>query len=74
MKKLFLVITLSIFAIGMNAQDRTTKDQNEIKKQKTEEALQYCCPKGDYCDVKPGKCPVDHIDLIKSGAYYCEKF
>lgn len=66
-------MALSIFAIGMNAQDRTTKDQNELKQQKMEDAVQYCCPKGDFCDTKPGKCPKDNLDLIKAGTYYCEK-
>ena len=69
MKKLFLMMALSIFAIGMNAQNKTTTDTKKTAKAE----VKYCCPKCDYCDTKPGKCPTHNVDLVKTGTYYCEK-
>jgi hypothetical protein len=71
MKKLFLMMVLSVFTIGMNAQNKTTTDSKKTDKATVSTDVKYCCPKCDYCDTKAGKCPTHNIDLVKTGTYYC---
>ena len=67
------MMALSIFAIGMNAQDKSTKtDAKKTEKKEVKAEAKFCCPKCDYCAAVAGKCPTHNVNLVKSGTYYCE--
>lgn len=68
MKKLFLILALAIFTIGVNAQEKTPIDADKMEQKQVEK---YQCSKCDYFDTKAGKCPTHYIDLVKEGTYCC---
>ena len=68
MKKLILFIALTIFTVGMYAQEKSKIEPNKMEQTKVEK---YQCPKCDFFDTKAGKCPTHQFDLVKEGTYCC---
>jgi len=69
MKKIILMIVIAVSSTGIYAQNKPAKN---TKKNEPKQEAKYCCPKGDFCGNKPGKCTADNSPLIKGGTYYCE--
>ncbi|MGQ0826781.1 MAG: hypothetical protein ACT4ON_00145 [Bacteroidota bacterium] len=71
-KIIFIFIILASSSVYAQKDPKKNPVPDPDKVVPPNKGTKYCCIKGNYSDLKPGQCPLDHTKLLPEDTYYCE--